>query len=448
MTALVKTLIPACPVEYLVFTNIPFLDKNNPDVYSTRFKEDFQPCSSKKVEPVPPAITAQVDHRDLRHIKEYLSEATASYHRHPLPQITRTPRWAKLCTNFKMQTDPGEAASSFLTTQSQKFQPQPFQAPPTPFRLTEAIKKIEQEEKFPESTNKATFTLHHGSPVIKPTVKHLEEGFPTIKGDGCHRNIISQYKDSFQGAWSQAAQLMDKPSSVSMGDPVKIVERETTHAASFSRPTPCSQPVVKHRLKLNLGNFSKAPWSSTSKEAFCYHKIGDPVVLTRGTQQYSSFPKGDTDMSRNKERMSVTTTRISFSELNHTEHPVYAPGPELMTKSNVQFSPHRLSGQYYTTTTKEHYGKQEGERARPAIQLPCKILSGSEPALTLSTSKAHFLPFKARKQTPCLSQQRSHIRFPLAEQHFRTTHSEVYTAKPLTLQCPANSQYLSHFVMK
>uniref|UniRef100_A0A4W6EZY6 Uncharacterized protein n=1 Tax=Lates calcarifer TaxID=8187 RepID=A0A4W6EZY6_LATCA len=276
----------------------------------------------------------------------------------------------------------------------------------------------------------------------------VEEGFPTIKGDGCHRNIISQYKDSFKGAWSQAAQLMDKPSSVSMGDPVKIVERETTHAASFSRPTPCSQPVVKHRLKLNLGNFSKAPWSSTSKEAFCYHKIGDPVVLTRGTQQYSSFPKGDTDMSRNKERMSVTTTRISFSELNHTERPVYAPGPELMTKSNVQFSPHCLSGHYYTTTTKEHYGKQEGERARPAIQLPCKLLSGSEPALTLSTSKAHFLPFKARKQTPCLSQQRSHIRFPVAEQYFRTTHSEAYTAKPLTLQHPANSQYLSHFVMK
>lgn len=173
MTAVVKTLIQARPVgkEVLLSTNIPFLDRNNPDAFSTRFKEDFQPFSSKKVEPVCPPAPAQVDHKDLRHNKEYLTEAMVSYHPHPLPRMTRTPRWTTLCTNFKMQTDPGEAA--FLTTQSQKFRPQPFQPPPTPIRQTEAIKKIQQVEKLPESTNKASFTPHCGSPVIKATVKHL-----------------------------------------------------------------------------------------------------------------------------------------------------------------------------------------------------------------------------------------------------------------------------------
>ncbi|XP_040895693.1 uncharacterized protein LOC121183007 [Toxotes jaculatrix] len=446
MTAVVKTLIPAHPVEFLLSTNIPFLDRNNPDAYSTRFREDFQPCSFKKAEPVHQPIPAQVDHKDLRHIKECLTETMVSYHHHPLPQITRTPQWTKLYTNFKMQTDPREV--TFLTTQSQNFKPQHFQAPPTPFRLTEAIKKIQQVEKFPDSTSKATFTPHYGVPVVKATVKHLEEGFPTIKGDERHHSFVSQYSNTFQGAWSRAAQLEKKHSSVSMGDPVKIVERETTHAASFRQPTACSPPVVKERSKLNLGNFSKDSWSSTSKEAFCYHKLGDPVVLTRRNKNSSSLPRGDTDTSRNKERMSVTTNRISFSEVNHTEPPVYVSGPDLRTKSHVQFSPPCLSGLYYTTTAKEHYGKKDREQAKPAIQLPGKILSGPESGPSVSTTKTDFLPLKACKQTPCLSMKRSHIRFPLAKPYFSTTHSEHYTAKPLILQSRGCSQFFSHFDLK
>ncbi len=170
MTAVVKTLIQARP-EFLLSTNIPFLDRNNPDAFSTRFKEDFQPFYSKKAEPVSQPAPAQVDHKDLRHIKEYLTEAMVSYHPHPLSQMTRTPRWPTLCTNFKMQADPREVA--FLTTQSEKFRPEPFQPPPTPIRQTEAIKKIQQVEKLPESTNKASFAPHRGSPAVKASAKHL-----------------------------------------------------------------------------------------------------------------------------------------------------------------------------------------------------------------------------------------------------------------------------------
>ncbi|XP_045906368.1 uncharacterized protein si:dkey-13m1.5 isoform X1 [Micropterus dolomieu] len=449
MTSVVKTLIQTRPVgkEFFLTTNIPFLERHNPDAFSTSFQEDFQPLSLSKTEPAHQPHQAQVDHKDLRHIKEFLTEVMVSYQRHPLPQMTRTPRWTKLHTNLKMQTDPGEV--TFLTTQSQAFQPQPFQHRPTPIRQTLGIKKIQQVGKIPESVNKVSFTPHHGSPVVKAMAKHLEEGFPTIKGDIHLRGFVSHYNNTFQGAWSRAAQSVEKhTSSVAMGDPVKIVERETTHTASFSRPTVYRPSVIKEHLKLNLGNFSNDSWSCTSRQGFCFHKPGDPVVLIKRNQNSSSLPKGDTDTRRNKERMSVTTNRISFSDLNHTELPVYVPGPDLMTKSHVQFSPPHLSGPSYTTTTKEHYIKQDREPAKPVIQLPSNILSGPEHGLSLSTTKSDYLPLKACRHTPCQSQQRTNIKFPLAYQHFTTTHSETYTAKPLVLQRPSCSQFLSHFVMK
>ncbi|XP_073331853.1 uncharacterized protein [Pagrus major] len=232
-----------------------------------------------------------------------------------------------------------------------------------------------------------------------------------------------------------------------MGDPVKIVERETTHAASFSRPTACRLPVVRERLKLNLGKFLKDSWSSTSREDFCYRKPGDRVVLARRNEFSSSLPKGEIGMRCNKDRMSVTTNRISFSNLNFTVSPVNVPEHDLITKSHVQFSPPCLSGLYYTTTAKEHYSKQEGERARPAIHQPIKILSGPEHGLNLSTTKTDYLPLKTCRHTP-LSHPRSNIRFPQARQHVSTTHSEDYTTKPLILQCAGCSQFVTHFVIQ
>ena len=38
----------------------------------------------------------------------------------------------------------------------------------------------------------------------------VEKGFPTFKGDGCHRTFVSQYSNTYQGAWSRAAQSVEK----------------------------------------------------------------------------------------------------------------------------------------------------------------------------------------------------------------------------------------------
>lgn len=34
----------------------------------------------------------------------------------------------------------------------------------------------------------------------------VEEGFPTIKGDGRYCSFVSQYNNTFHGAWSRASQ--------------------------------------------------------------------------------------------------------------------------------------------------------------------------------------------------------------------------------------------------
>lgn len=168
MTAVVKTLVPARPVNSFLSTNIHFSDRN-PDEFTTRFQEDFQPFSIKKVNPTPQPTPAQVHHKDLRHIKEQLTEAKESYPPHALPKITHKKQWTTLYTSFKMQTDPMEV--DFQTTQSQSFCQKPFHPPANLIRPLQSIKNT--KEALPESTNKSTFTPHQSSPVGKATVKHL-----------------------------------------------------------------------------------------------------------------------------------------------------------------------------------------------------------------------------------------------------------------------------------
>ncbi|XP_068446011.1 uncharacterized protein [Clinocottus analis] len=347
-----------------------------------------------------------------------------------------------------MQTDPEEPA--LLTTQSQKLQPKSFHPPATLIRPTDGIEKIQHVGRLPESTIKDSYTPHPFCPVVKATAKHLVEGFPTIKGDKRCQNFVSHYNNTFQGALGRADKPVEKECSVALGDPVKILERETTHAASFIWPagkTPFRPPIVKERLKLNLEHFSKNLWSCTTREDFCHHKT-EPVIFVKRDENFSSLPEGDTDTGRNKERMSFTTNRITFSDVNHSDCPVHASGADRMTKSHVQFSPPCLSGQYYSTTAKEHYSKQDGEPARAVVQLSSNILSGPEHKWETSTSKAHYLPLKTSRQQPCPSQQKGNIRFPLAHQHVTTTHSEHYTTKPLILQPLSRSPSCTKFLIK
>ncbi|XP_047443631.1 uncharacterized protein si:dkey-13m1.5 [Mugil cephalus] len=425
MNAVPKAEIPASsvPKEVLLSSKVPSVDRRNSDAYSTSFQRDFQ------------HLPAKPSNKTSMHNEEYLTEAKASYQHPPFPRIIRIPHWTKLQTNFKMGADLRNV--DFGTTHSQNFQLRPLQPPRTQIRPTLITKKIPHMEKLPESTFQASFVPHRDCPVVKSTVKHLEKGSPAVKGDGRHHSFATQYNNNFQGVWSGAAQSYKKhTSSVPMGNPEKLLERKTTHAASFIRPAVCRSPlshVVKQSLKLNLGNFSKDSWSSTSKEDYRYHKLVDPDVLAKRSNTLSSFPKGDTDAQRNKDRMSVTISRLSFSDRSHTRHPMTVPGPDLMTKSNVQFSESSLSGLYYTTTAKEHYNKKDRAPAKASTLNPSYILRGPEHGPCLSTTMADFLPWKTCKPVMITyqPQHETHVRFPLVEQNFSTTSRDDYTAKSL-----------------
>ncbi|XP_029905510.1 uncharacterized protein LOC115357890 [Myripristis murdjan] len=455
MPAAVKNLMPVPPTgkDALLSTHIPFLYMNDSESFTTSSQECFR-CFSpvRRRETVPQPIPAQLEHKDLEHIREYQTEMVRSYQRHKQPEITRIPRWTRLCTNFKMPTDHRDA--TFLTTHSHSFQSWPTLLPSI-IRPAPAIKRMKTAEPFPESTQRASFTAHYISPVVKASIKHLE-GFPTLKGDGRLHSFVSQYKDSFKGDWSRPPQPVEKQttSSVAMGDLVKVVERETSHHASFSRPAVSRPAEVKERLKVNLGDLSNGPWMSSSMEAFQYKRPADPVVRIKRNQNFSSIPKGDTDQARNKEMTSATTNSFFFSEGNHTECPVLVSGADLMTKSCIEFSPRALTGLYYTTTAQEHYCKKKTERAKPAIQPPSHILTSQEPGPTLTTVQTDFLPLQPSMQRLSQSQldkiKHSHIRFPLAHQHFNTTHSDDYMAKSVIPWRPSNRhpQLISHFVLQ
>ncbi|KAM9761535.1 uncharacterized protein ACNS7B_003920 [Menidia menidia] len=329
------------------------------------------------------------------------------------------------------------------TTEAQKMQHHAYQPPPSPCRPKLGIKKIQQVEKIPESTTHATFPPHQCSPPIKATSKHKE--FLSLKGDKSHCNFASHYEDAFQGTWSHSAQPVERhTSSVHIGDPKKILERETTHALSFNQPKVCRPTEMNEHLKLRPGNFHREAWSSTSKEAFCYHKT-DPVVFIKRNQNISSLPEGDIDKKRNTERMSVTTNRLSFSDPNDKHQHMTGPDPDLITRSHVHFSQPRLSGLYYSTTAREHYCKRDVNRTRPVVQLQRNTLNGAEYGPHVSTTKADFLPFKTSARTPCPSQQTSNLRFPLGKQRFNTTNMDVYTVKPLAPRPPTHNKCLTRF---
>lgn len=177
--AAVSTLIqaPLTGKDFLRSSHIPFWSSDNsnrPDqTFKTTFQKDFNSYASfPKRGAIPRPTPAQVEHKDLGWIKDYLTEAVKSYSYHPGIEISRTPAWTKLCTNFKMHTDPRHV--NFFTTQMDGFQHlSSTHTAPGLIRPVMAIKKNQQEEKLPETTHKATFTPYNVSPIVKAKVKHL-----------------------------------------------------------------------------------------------------------------------------------------------------------------------------------------------------------------------------------------------------------------------------------
>nr|XP_046158747.1 testis-expressed protein 45 isoform X1 [Oncorhynchus gorbuscha]XP_046158757.1 testis-expressed protein 45 isoform X1 [Oncorhynchus gorbuscha]XP_046158764.1 testis-expressed protein 45 isoform X1 [Oncorhynchus gorbuscha]XP_046158775.1 testis-expressed protein 45 isoform X1 [Oncorhynchus gorbuscha] len=450
----VSTLIQATLMgkDFLQSSHIPFWGGDScnglGEAFKTTFQTDFNSLATlPKRFAISRPIPAQVEHKDLRRIKEYLTEAVKSYTHHPQIPLCRTPAWAKLCTNFQMHKDPRQV--NFLTTQAEGFQ-QLASTHTKPIRPVMAIKKKQLEEKLPVTTHKASFTPYNVSPIVKAKVKHLGRE-PTFKWDRDGQHFDSHHNNVFQGQWHSPPQPVEKQihSSVAMGDPQKILETKTTQDVSFGHPGNPSPVNVKERLKVNLGDFSENKWTSTMADAFREAKSA-PVPLMQMNKTLSSVPRGDTDPGRNRRRMMATTNSFFFSEQNHRERPVHVSGANVRTRSNVEFGRPILGGLFYSTAAQEDYPKRDINRARPHTHPSGHVLTGQEPGTASTTVQRDYLPLNSRRQelSPKQLQQIkfSHITAPYNEQHFTTTHKEAFGPKPLSRTCPDNPprQHISH----
>ncbi|XP_062306529.1 stabilizer of axonemal microtubules 5 [Osmerus eperlanus] len=446
MATAVSSLIqaPLTGKDFHKSSHIPFKDYGNygpHPTFKTTVQEDFHSFATlPKRCAIPRPPPAQVEHKDLAQIREYVTEAVASYPHYPRRALSRTLAWAKLCTNFKMHSDPKQV--NYLTTQADGFKPQ---LSTTLMRITRPVMtmtKTQLKEKLPDTTHKATFPPHNVSAIVKAPVKHLG-GEPTIKGDLSVHHFNTHHNEEFQGKWYNPPQPVEKPisSSVAMGDPKKTFMRETTHDESFKHPGVPSPVSITKRLQINLGDYSENTWTSTMSDAFQSAK-SDLFCLMQGNKNQSSFPRGDTDVGRNRESMTATTNGFFFTEHNHRERIPHVSGANLRTKSNIELGRPSLGRLFYTTTTHDHYPRRGLNRVRPHTHPSGQVLARHEPGPALTTVQRDFLPQNGRRQEldPRQLQQikESHIIAPYNQQHFSTTHKEEFGPKSRSKTCLDN----------
>lgn len=172
VSSLIQT--PLTGKDFHKSSHIPFKDYGNygsHQTFKTTVEEDFHSFATlPKRCAIPRPPPAQVEHKDLAHIREYVTDAVDSYPHHHRRVLIRSPAWNKLCTNFKMHSDPKQV--NYLTTHADGFKPQLS----TLMRITRPVMtmtKTQLKEKLPETTHKATFPPYNVSAIVKAPVKHL-----------------------------------------------------------------------------------------------------------------------------------------------------------------------------------------------------------------------------------------------------------------------------------
>ncbi|KAL7867287.1 hypothetical protein AOLI_G00151010 [Acnodon oligacanthus] len=439
-------------------SNIPFWDGHRTDelkkTYETTVQRDFKSVGHlTKRAAVPRPVLAQVEHKDLQHIKEFQTEAGRAFTPYHVEPINRIPAWTRLVTKLKMHSD--KQYLNFHTTQSESFQhlaQMPF-VRCKPSRLVMAALANWQEDKPPNTTQRASYVPHKISPIVRPVMKPLG-GTPAITGDRRDSCFSSSYNDNFQYRWCSPPQSTEKQwhSSLPMGDKRKIAEKETTHSASFIHTGVHSPVLLKQRLRVNLGDNRDQKWSTTTSDTFTEIKP-DWVHVKPTNRTLSSIPQGDTDERRNQERMATTNHFFFSSEKNYKQFPVHVDGASIRTKSNVRFGEHSLGGTLYSTTNQENYLPKPLAPAQPQHYPPGRVLADQEPGPAFSTVQSDYTPPNCTRHDlspeKLLQIKASHIRPPRSEHCFTTTHKEAFEPKPFSKasldNCPR--QHISHIAL-
>ncbi|XP_054904780.1 uncharacterized protein si:ch211-198o12.4 isoform X2 [Poeciliopsis prolifica] len=281
------------------------------------------------------------------------------------------------------------------------------------------------EQDFPISMTHASFIPHPPSKLVKPKVSHLEEGFPTIRGDLRALNFLSQYKDTFRRHFVQPIELAERHySSVCMGDPAKSSEKQTSYSSAFPQISVNSptKPIRQDELRRRYDY--KNDWATSFREDFKPHRV-EPIVQVNQVQKVSSLPF---DKERSAEDIPLTTNNIFYSSKG-SQLPISLPDLDLITKSNVYFGPESESKESYKKT--EERIQQAVDQPKPVSYPKSYILTGPDLEPKISMTMADFKPKKITQQPQCESQRSTNFKFPLSDMSFSTNYKDDYIVRPL-----------------
>ncbi|XP_043986376.1 uncharacterized protein si:dkey-13m1.5 isoform X1 [Gambusia affinis] len=296
---------------------------------------------------------------------------------------------------------------------------------------------VPSQQDIPISMTQASFIPHPPSKLVKPKVSHLEEGFPTIRGDQHDVNFLSQYRDAFRKHLVQPVELAERHySSVCMGNPAKGSETETSYSWAFPQISVNSpvKPIIPDESRRRYDD--KNTWA-TSRDDFKSHKVA-PIVLAKRVQNVSSLPFVDTNKDQSREKIPFTTNSIFFSHQNGSQPPMTLPDPDLITKSNVYFGPESVSKESYKPHKTEQNIQQEIEQPKVVTYPESNILTGPDLEPKITMTMADFKAKKITQQPQCESQQTTNLKFPLGDVSYNTSHKDEYITRPLF---PRPAQY-------
>ncbi|GFO13627.1 hypothetical protein PoB_004013200 [Plakobranchus ocellatus] len=424
------------------------------------FKRDYkQPGTHGRAEIAQRPRLGDVMHKDER-VCERASETVASFEYRPMEKPVLMGVANKLSnTNFKMDSDTSKV-DSFNTTHRHYFKPkmgntfEPLKQ--IIHTQTSSIPQGDREKADrPISDYKYKYLGIDTNKVRVERAKCMhDEGPPTIKGDDRLGHYITSSRTQFPGTWAPKVPILPVPPSynIPVGDPEKEKAMLSVMQSSFDnysddirRREPFDTGAVS--LTLRKTNFKERDghgvWDNyltTAAESYIPKSLSSqgpsPQPRFRNT---SDVPDGDREASRDKERMSMTTSRFHHGNPALGLHNQIVSGANVRTKSNVWFGDPTLNKLYYNSSTKDVYEPksvpftyEKGNCYIPSV-IPLNYY-GDRVAHEPTTSTDYTNPKQERimpNPKALASLKGSHIPPPQKHMTFDTTHQDVYTPKVL-----------------
>ncbi|XP_005092049.1 uncharacterized protein LOC101845903 [Aplysia californica] len=423
------------------------------------FKKDFPEHGTYgRADLAKPPRLGDVMHIDDR-FNERASETVKAFEYQSIPKPVLLDVANKLShTNFKMDSDTSKI-NSFHTTHNHFFKPKmgdtfsPLQQIQTT-QVSSVPQGDREKAEKPISDYKYKFT---GIDTTKNRVERArcmhDDGPPTIKGDNRLGHFTSVSRTQFQGDWAPKVPILPVPPSynVPVGDPDKEKTKWSVMQSSYDDYTDAlkshtpfdtqgvSSKLRKTNYKERDGHGVWDSYETTMTSAF----PAKTVDLSRSSpskhRNESDFPPGDREAIRDKERMSLTTSRFYHGSPALGLHNRIVSGANRRTQSNVWFGDPDLDKRYYSTSTKEVFQPKRVPYSydRQSHYIPSSIpIDYCRNSMTYeATTSTDFPDPRQERMVPNAkaleSLQSSHIKPPQKHMTFNTTHQDEFVPKPL-----------------